>query len=308
VASPPPGQVRWPAASTAITVTAMKIGIGLPNPVPGAPGSLLPTWARHAELLGFSTLATIDRVAFGNHDSLIALAAAAAVTERIELLTNILLLPTRQPVLLAKEAATIASISEGRFTLGVGVGGREDDFVSTETSFPGRGKRMDEMLELMTTAWRGKPVGGSPEPVVPALPTGTVPLLIGGTGDAAIRRTVRYGTGWTGGGGTPEQLAPVISRVREAWTRSGREGAPRILALAYFSLGEEVEASSYQYLRHYYGIFGEFADMIAAAALRSPGAIRGAMSAFEDVGVDELILDPTVADLSQVDRLADVVF
>ena len=109
------------------------------------PGFLLPTWARQAEQHDFSTLATIDRVAFGSHDSLIALAAAAAVTERIELLTNILLLPTRQPVLLAKEAATISSISDGRFTLGVGVGGREDDFVSTETSFAGRGKRMDEM-------------------------------------------------------------------------------------------------------------------------------------------------------------------
>jgi alkanesulfonate monooxygenase SsuD/methylene tetrahydromethanopterin reductase-like flavin-dependent oxidoreductase (luciferase family) len=286
---------------------AMKIGIGLPNPVPGVPGSLLPTWARQSEQRGFSTLATIDRVAFGNHDSLIALAAAAAVTERIELLTNILLLPTRQPVLLAKEAATIESISAGRFTLGVGVGGREDDFVSTETSFTGRGKRMDEMLELMTTAWRGEPVAGSPEPVVPDLQSRTVPLLIGGTGDAAIRRTVRYGTGWTGGGGTPEQLAPVIARVRQAWGDSGRAGAPRILVLAYFSLGDEVEDSSYQYLRHYYGIFGNYAEMIASSALRSAESIRGAISAFEEVGVDELILDPTVAELSQIDRLADIV-
>jgi len=286
----------------------MKIGIGLPNPVPNVPGRLLPTWARHAEQRGFSTLATIDRVAFGNHDSLIALAAAAAVTERIELLTNILLMPTRQPVLLAKETATIASISDGRFTLGVGVGAREDDYVSTETSFAGRGKRMDQMLELMTTAWRGEPVAGSAEPVVPRLPSGTVPMLIGGTGDAAIRRLIRYGTGWTGGGGSPKQLAPIISRVRKAWTDAGREGTPRILVLAYFSLGDEVEDLSYQYMRHFYGIFGDFADRIASAALRSPESILGALSAFEDVGVDELIFDPTVAELSQIDRLADVVF
>jgi alkanesulfonate monooxygenase SsuD/methylene tetrahydromethanopterin reductase-like flavin-dependent oxidoreductase (luciferase family) len=286
----------------------MKVGIGLPNPVPGIPGSLLPSWARQAEERGFSTLATIDRVAFGNHDSLIALAAAAAVTERIELLTNILLLPTRQPVLLAKEAATIESISQGRFTLGVGVGGREDDFVSTETSFAGRGRRMDEMLELMTAAWRGEAVAGSPEPVVPELPDGSVPLLIGGTSDAAIRRTVRYGTGWTGGGGTPERVAPMISRVRDAWGEAGRDGVPRILVLAYFSLGEEVEEASYQYLRHYYGIFGQYAERIASAALRSPQAIRDRMSAFEEVGVDELILVPTVAELGQIDRLADAVF
>jgi alkanesulfonate monooxygenase SsuD/methylene tetrahydromethanopterin reductase-like flavin-dependent oxidoreductase (luciferase family) len=133
-------------------------------------------------------------------------------------------------------------------------------------------------------------------------------MLIGGTGDAAIRRLIRYGTGWTGGGGSPKQLAPIISRVRKAWTDAGREGTPRILVLAYFSLGDEVEDLSYQYMRHYYGIFGDFADRIASAALRSPESISGALSAFEDVGVDELIFDPTVAELSQIDRLADVVF
>ena len=130
----------------------MKIGIGLPNPIPDTAGTILPAWAVRAEQRGFSTLATIDRVAFPNHDSMIALAAAAAVTERIELLPNILLLPTRQPVLLAKEAATMSSISGGRLTLGVGIGGRQDDFTATETSFADRGKRADEMLELMTTA------------------------------------------------------------------------------------------------------------------------------------------------------------
>ena len=145
----------------------MKIGIGRPNPAPGSPGRLLPAWAVAAETRGFRTLATIDRVAFPNHDSLISLAAAAAVTERIELLTNILVLPTRHPVLIAKDAATVASISQGRFTLGVGVGGREDDYTVTDTSYADRGKRTDRMLKTMQAAWRGEPVAGSTEPVVP---------------------------------------------------------------------------------------------------------------------------------------------
>jgi alkanesulfonate monooxygenase SsuD/methylene tetrahydromethanopterin reductase-like flavin-dependent oxidoreductase (luciferase family) len=285
----------------------MKIGIGLPNPVPDIPGTILPAWAIRAEQRGFSTLATIDRVAFPNQDSLIALAAAAAVTQRIELITNILLLPTRQPVLLAKEAATIASISGGRLTLGVSVGGREDDFTATETSFAGRGKRTDEMLELMTAAWRGEPVAGSAEPVVPALPERTVPLLIGGNGAAAVRRTVEYGVGWTAGGAGPDQVAPMAARVRAAWQAAGKPGEPRILVLGYFSLGDEVTDRSYQYLRHYNGIFGDFAEVIAANALRSADAIRGAIAAFADAGVDEVILDPTVADLEQIDRLADIV-
>jgi len=285
----------------------MRMGIGLPNPVPGTPGTLLPTWAVQAEQQGFSTLATIDRVAFANHDSLISLAAAAAVTERIELLTNILLLPTRQPVLLAKEAATIASISGGRLTLGIGVGGREDDFTTSGTSFGDRGQRTDQMLKTMIAAWRGEPVKGTTEPVVPEVPGGTVPLLIGGNSAAAVRRTVEYGVGWTVGGAPPDQVKPMVDRVRTAWKDAGRPGEPRILALAYFSLGDEVEDRSYAYLRHYYATFGRYAEMIAGGALRSADAIRGALDAYAAAGVDEVIFDPAVADLAQIDRLAAIV-
>ena len=106
----------------------MDIGIGLPNTIPGTEGRTLIDWARRAEERGFSALATIDRIVYPNYDSLIALAAAAAVTERIRLLTNVLLGPTRNPVLLAKEAASVDQISSGRFILGVAVGARPDDF------------------------------------------------------------------------------------------------------------------------------------------------------------------------------------
>ncbi len=285
----------------------MRFGIGLPNPVPGCPGDLLPRWAAAAEERGFPTLATIDRVAFPNHDSLIAHAAAAAVTERIELVPNILVVPTRDPVLLAKEAATVASISGGRLTIGVGVGGRPDDFTATGTDFGDRGRRTDEMLETLTRAWRGEAVAGSPEPVVPEVPGGSIPLLIGGMSDASVRRTIEYGTGWTAGGAPPEQVAPFADRIRAAWQDAGKEGEPRIAALAYFSLGEDVEAASYQYLRHYYRFLGDYTEMIAGSALRSADAIKAAVAKYADAGVDDLILDPTVADISQVDRLADVV-
>ncbi len=222
----------------------MEIGIGLPNPVPELDGRRIPAWAAQAEARGFSSLATIDRLSFPNHDSMITLAAAAGVTERIRLFTNILLLPTRQPVLLAKEAASLASVSGGRFVLGVGVGGREDDYVVSETSFASRGRRADRMLEQMTQAWRGGPIDGSSEPVVPAIPGGTVPLMIGGSGPAAVRRTVTYGIGWTGGGAPPEHTAPVVQKVRAAWAAAGRQGEPRIAALAYFSLGDHVRERS----------------------------------------------------------------
>jgi alkanesulfonate monooxygenase SsuD/methylene tetrahydromethanopterin reductase-like flavin-dependent oxidoreductase (luciferase family) len=284
----------------------VRIGIGLPNPIPGCPGELLPQWAIAAEQRGFSSLATIDRIAFPSHDSLVALGVAAAVTQRIGLLTNILLLPTRAAVVVAKEAASVAAVSGGRLTLGIGVGGREDDFVASDSEYGDRGKRTDEMIDLMIQAWAGEPVGGSPEPVVPDVPGGTIPLLIGGYGDAGVRRTVRYGIGWTAGGLPPDQVAPLVRQVGEAWAEAGREEKPRFVALTYFSLGDEVTERSVAYLRRYYGYLGDAVEYVAAGALRSPEAIRSAWEAYEDAGIDELILDPTVADLDQVHRLADV--
>ena len=102
----------------------MKIGIGLPNPVPGTPGTRLVEWAKRAEDRGFSGLATIDRLAYPSYDSLATLAAAAGATTRIELLTNVLLAPLYPAPLLAKTAASIDQLSDGRLTLGLAPGGR----------------------------------------------------------------------------------------------------------------------------------------------------------------------------------------
>src|SRR3954469_21316164 len=106
----------------------MDIGIGLPNTVVGVDKRGIVDWARQAEDAGFSTLGTIDRIAYPNYEPLISLAAAAAVTERIRLTTDILLGPVRSTALLAKEAATIDNLSSGRLVLGLAVGGREDDY------------------------------------------------------------------------------------------------------------------------------------------------------------------------------------
>src|SRR4051794_40673279 len=107
----------------------MKIGIGLPNTVPGTQGGDLRDWAIRAEAAGFSTLGTIDRIVYANHESLIALSYAAAVTDRIGLLTSVLLGPLRSNnALLAKQAASLDILSGGRLTLGLAVGGREDDY------------------------------------------------------------------------------------------------------------------------------------------------------------------------------------
>ena len=128
----------------------MKIGIGIPNAVPGTSGGLLLDWARRAEDRGFSGLATIDRVIYPSYDSLAVLAAAAGATSRIELMTNILAAPVYPPVLLAKSTASIDQLSGGRLTLGLALGARADDYAAVGHDFHTRGRDFDNASTCYT--------------------------------------------------------------------------------------------------------------------------------------------------------------
>lgn len=283
----------------------MDIGIGLPSTIPGVGGTEVLDWARRADDAGFSTLATLDRVVYDNYDPIAVLAAAAAVTSRIRLTTAILIAPFRgNGALLAKQLASIDNLSGGRLTVGLAVGGRDDDFSATDTPFLQRGRRQDQLVEEMTAVWAGEargfagPIG--PRPVQPGGP----PLLLGGGSAAAIRRAARHGAGWIAGGGGPEMFAHAAEQVRSAWADAGRQGAPRLVSLTYFALGPVAERAARAYLTDYYGFLGEFAEHLAAGALTDREAVRTAVRAFADAGCDELIFFPCSIDSDQVHLLA----
>ncbi|HEY7272357.1 MAG TPA: LLM class flavin-dependent oxidoreductase [Actinoplanes sp.] len=279
----------------------MHISIGLPNTL-NHPGPLMVDWARRADERGFTSLATIDRIVYPNYDTVTSLAVAAGATSRIGLLSGILLAPLYPPVWLAKAAASLDAMSGGRLTLGVGVGGRPDDFAAMGVPVNERGRAMDRALAVMRSVFAGEPLAGDAFPVASH---GRPRLLIGGGSDAAVRRTVQYGQGWIAGGGGPDMIRPMIEKLGRAWHDAGREGEPRIAALAYYGLTDE-EASR-RALQTYYAFSG-WADAIAGSALRTPQSLRDAVKAYEAAGVDELIFDPTVPALEEVDRLADAVF
>lgn len=286
----------------------MKIGIGLPNSIRGTTGDVIVKWARRAEARGFSSLGTIGRIAFPAYGELVALAAAAGATERIGLVTDILLGPIYDPILLARDAASLDQLSGGRFVLGAAVGARKDDFDITHQDYSTRGRRWDEALELMHQIWRGEPPPGTDQPVGPTPTNGDrVPMLIGGNADAAIRRTAKWGVGWTVGGAPPEVVPPFAERVRAAWKEAGREGDPRIVALRYFALGPNAEAGAQKSLGDYYAFIGPIAERMVAGASKTPEAALEAAKQFEEVGVDELIYFPTIAEVEQVELLADAV-
>jgi alkanesulfonate monooxygenase SsuD/methylene tetrahydromethanopterin reductase-like flavin-dependent oxidoreductase (luciferase family) len=276
----------------------VDVGIGLPNAVRGVDRRGTVEWARRAEEAGFSSLGTIDRIVFPSSESLISLAAAAAVTERIKLVTDILIAPLRaNTALFAKQTATLDHLSEGRLVLGLAVGGREDDFELSGVDFSKRGRIFDGQLEELASLW-------GTDRVAPASRPG---LLIGGRSDAALRRAARYGDGWTFGGGTPEAFAENRAKVREAWAAEGRDDEPRTMALFYFALGDRAEEHAREDLLDYYGFLDEYAEQVVAAAAKDEATVKQYLSAFEAAGADEVICFPTSTDPEQVDLLARAV-
>jgi alkanesulfonate monooxygenase SsuD/methylene tetrahydromethanopterin reductase-like flavin-dependent oxidoreductase (luciferase family) len=286
----------------------VDIGIGLPNTVPGTEGRALIDWASAAEEAGFSTLGTIGRLVYPNYEELIALTAAAAVTSRIRLTTSVLLAPLyTNYALFAKQAASLDRLSGGRLVLGLGLGGRDDDFTASEVPTSGRGRRLEEQITVMKRIWSGEKFGTAggigPEPVRPAGPE----IILGGQTEASFRRVARLADGWIMGGGTPDMFAQAAAAVDQAWQEAGRPGKPRKLTLAYFALGPDARAQADNYLLHYYAWFGDIASQIAAGAAVSAEMVKSYAAAFESAGCDEIIWVPTGSTLDQVRLLAEAV-
>jgi alkanesulfonate monooxygenase SsuD/methylene tetrahydromethanopterin reductase-like flavin-dependent oxidoreductase (luciferase family) len=276
----------------------MRVGVGLPTTTPGADGALLVDWARTADAGPFSSLGVLDRLLYDSFDPFASLAAAAAVTDRIRLATMIAIGPLRPAATLIKDAASVQGLSQGRLTLGLAIGARDDDYDACGVPTKGRGARLsDQLAELRD--W-------DVSPVVPGTIRDRRPeLLVGGASGAALTRMARYGDGYAHGGGPPRAFAGAAAKARAAWSDLGRPGEPRLWGQAYFTLGGD-EAAAEAYLLDYYAFTGAFAAKVAAGNLTSARAVRDFARAYEEAGCDELVLLPTVSDIGQLERLTGV--
>jgi alkanesulfonate monooxygenase SsuD/methylene tetrahydromethanopterin reductase-like flavin-dependent oxidoreductase (luciferase family) len=280
----------------------MQIGIGLPTMIPGTAAPDVLEWARRSDAGQFSTLATLDRLAYPNYDALMTLAAAAGVTTRVRLMTTVLIAPLHNPGILAKQAATLDALSSGRLTLGLGVGGREDDYEVANKPFHVRGSRLDEQLSLMRQTWAGE----SLLVVVPSSTRAGGPeVLIGGRSEAAVRRAAQWDGYIAGGGSGAESAAHLYGLVQHAWQQAGRQGKPRLVCTAYFALGPGALERGGAYIEQYYAYMGPRAEQIAQRMISTPEDVRNTRNQYIAIGADELILWPCVADLDQLDLLVD---
>jgi alkanesulfonate monooxygenase SsuD/methylene tetrahydromethanopterin reductase-like flavin-dependent oxidoreductase (luciferase family) len=249
---------------------------------------------------------------FRNYESLIVLAAAAVVTQRVRLMTTVLIAPLHNPAIFAKQAASIDALSQGRLTLGLGVGARDDDYRAAGVDFHARGRQMNAQLKLMKQVWSGEPLSADTGPIVPAPVRSSGPeLLIGGYSPAAIRRMARWGDGYIAGGAAgPAQIQEMIPKITEAWHAANRPGKPRVVAAFYCALesgGAGGASRAGAYIRDYYAFLGPRAEAMVNALPLTAEAIRDKIKLYAAAAVDELILWPCIPDPDQVDGLAEIV-
>ncbi|MGX1367938.1 alkanesulfonate monooxygenase SsuD/methylene tetrahydromethanopterin reductase-like flavin-dependent oxidoreductase (luciferase family) [Streptomyces canus] len=283
----------------------MNIGLGLPI---DDPAQLL-TWARRADASPFRTLGLLDRLVYDNPEPLVTLATLAGATTRIRVQTEVLLAPLHNTALLAKQTATLDRLAGGRFTLGIGVGGREDDCRAAGIDLHRRGRRLDEQLGLLRRAWSGERYGEGVGPIGPAPATpGGPEVLFGGFAPAALERVGRFGDGFLGAALPPSFMSKLFRDAETAWQKHHRPGRPRLVAQANVALGPDSTVDRARHnLRDYYAFSGHVAYM-EAGLLTTPRQIRETADAYFGIGADEVMLYCWASDADQIDRLADTLY
>ncbi len=282
----------------------MKIGICLPNNWGVEDVQSVFRIATRAEDLGFDSVWVSEHVfnvsyvfnRIGSrpyYDPMTILSYVAAITKRVRLGTSVLVLPYHNPIRLAKTAATLDVMSGGRLMLGVGVGVIEQELNAMNSPFAERGAISDETIAIMKELWtKDDPIyegryhsfsGMKFTPKPRQKPH--IPLLIGGVSDAAIRRAVRVGNGWHSTTIPPEELSRRLRYLNERAEAAGRDMS-EIPVSVRLDIGTPRSAGS--------------ATANSYSLGTDPGEILQNARAFEDLGVDEIVISPTTGDAEEL--------
>jgi alkanesulfonate monooxygenase SsuD/methylene tetrahydromethanopterin reductase-like flavin-dependent oxidoreductase (luciferase family) len=266
-------------------------------------------WIIRAERGPFSSVVVTDRVVSQALEPITVLAMAAGATQRVRLMTSVVIGPTRETTLLARQAATIDLLSGGRLTLGVGIGVRENDYLATGFDFHRRGRRAEEQLPILRRLWSGAAMSDQigaigPRPYRPDGPE----LLIGGYVPAIVQRIAKWGDGYMApGGGEPENLLETWHQIEDAWQEAGRTGKPRWVGASYYALGPNARDHANRYINANYGYNPDLAARRLSTLPASVAAVEESIKRQAEMGVDEFILRPCADELDQMDRLAEIV-
>lgn len=282
---------------------------------PDLDAAMLKTWARIVDDGPFSSLCWGERIAFDNPDSLTLLGALSAWTDRVQLVTTVVVPQLHDPVMLAKALATGDMLSGGRLTVGLGVGGREEDYNAVGADLSSQTMRgMAERVAVMKRVWAGEKVTESVLPVGPSpVRSGGPQLMVGTIGP----KTVRSAAAWADGmAGTTLDLDvtkqnELFDVARVAWDEADKP-KPYLATSFWFAIGEgdEPRAQMHRHLRRYMNwIPAEFVDAIAPTTgwTGDEDDLVAVLRGFEAIGTDEVHLIPTSSDVDQLRRVVDVV-
>jgi alkanesulfonate monooxygenase SsuD/methylene tetrahydromethanopterin reductase-like flavin-dependent oxidoreductase (luciferase family) len=289
----------------------MDIAMTLPTMLPHGREEVL-AWCRGIDEGPFSSLAVPERITYTSHSLTVQLAAAAALTERVRLWSTLIVLPAHDAVQVAKEVASLDRLSNGRITVGVGVGGREHDYRAIGGDFSHRWQRMDDQVAEMRRIWAQEPPFEGADPVgPPPVQPGGPPFVAGVLGPKALARAARWAIGVDDPSTITSVDAVALAGQREkvvaAWKEAGRDEAPHFSASLWYALGPNAKQQLGDYVFDYMRIFDEgMARHIAEKApVHTPEALREAMDAAREAGCDEFFLVPTTTDPAELERTRD---
>ncbi|HLZ36355.1 MAG TPA: LLM class flavin-dependent oxidoreductase [Mycobacteriales bacterium] len=296
-------------------VDSIAFGVVLPTLDPFRRGTvpLLPA-ARLAEGLGFDSAWVGDHLTFHAPilESMCALAAAAAVTDRIRLGFGVMLLGLRNPVWAAKQVGTLAALAPGRVLLGVGVGGEHaPEFEAAGVALNERGKRVDESLEIVTTLLRGRPVDHAGPllptraPVLEPVPTAAVPLVVGGRSEAALARAGRWADAWLAIWVDGPRLTRACGELADRAAAHGRP-TPKTLVMVFIHVCSDAAAGREEAAAFVEGQYGvPFAQIERWCMIGDEDDVVGCLVEIHDAGAAGFICLPAARDpLGQYERLA----
>ncbi|MGY4711379.1 LLM class flavin-dependent oxidoreductase [Mycolicibacterium sp. CBM1] len=291
----------------------------LPVMEPDVDADVLKRWARTIDEGPFSSLCWGERIAFGNPDSLTLLGALAGWTERVPLVTTVVVPQLHDPVMLAKGLATGDMLCGGRLTVGIGIGGRYEDYVAVGADPKGQTMReMSERVAVMKRVWAGEKITESVLPVGPRpAQDGGPRLLVGTIGPKTVRSAAQWAEGLAGItlDLDLDKQNELFDVARDAWAQAGRP-KPHLATSFWFALadrdGDSATARTqiHRHLRHYMNwIPAELVDAMAPTTgwAGTEDELADTLRRFAEIGTSEVHLIPTSGDLDQLRRVADLV-
>jgi alkanesulfonate monooxygenase SsuD/methylene tetrahydromethanopterin reductase-like flavin-dependent oxidoreductase (luciferase family) len=309
----------------------MDVAMTLPVMEEGLDRDAIFDWVGRIERGPYASLCFGERISFRNPDAVALMGACAALTRRVRLVTTVLIAPIHSPVLLAKQCATLDVLSNGRLSVGIGIGGREQDFlaVGADLALHHNGA-LARIAAQMRRVWSGEiVVEGARSPVGPApVQKGGPPVLVGAMGPRATRLAAPWADGLCGFSWGPRKqgdrpafalashvwtlrdMEKQFELARSAWREAGRERPPRLAVGFWFGLGSRGREQIEAHLRRYLDWLapGEIDPLLPIAGFAGSAAeLRTLLRQIADLGADEVQLVSTALDPDQVERAAEAI-